>query len=109
MLTKIEKFILGGNVAHDLISLEKYERQWEIEVESCKNHERKVFVFPEASEEYEQLILAPDETLKFPLPIIGFECFARKGSKWRFLLNASEVEWAFISNWPHQILKNYPP
>jgi len=101
MLTEIEEFVLGDNVAHDLIALEKDGNEWKIEVESCdSSHERKAFVFPEASEEYEQLLLEEDEALEFPLPIIGFESFAKANQKWRFLLNAGDAEWAFTSRWP---------
>jgi hypothetical protein len=102
MLTEIEEFILGGNVAHSLISLEKNGNEWKIEVESCSSiHERKSFLFTKVSEEYEQILLERDQELEFPLPIIGFESFAKENQKWRFLLNAGDVEWAFTSRWPN--------
>ena len=51
-------------------------------------------------EEYEQLLLEEGESLDFPLPIIGFESFPKQNDIWQFVLNASEVEWGFMSKWP---------
>jgi len=101
MLSDIENFLFGDNVAHDLHSLEKKGMTWVITIAPTgeKTHYR-AFVFTNVAQEYEQLLLEEDEVLEYPLPIIGFESRPKENGKWRFLLNAGDVEWAFTANWP---------
>ena len=77
MLTDIEKFVLGENVAHDLRSLQKIEKDWIITIAPCtectEGTSSKTFIFANVEEEYEQLLLDDGEELEFPLAIVGFE------------------------------------
>ncbi len=100
-LTSIEEFILEGNVAHDVISIEKTETSLELVVCDCsKDRNNKVFVFSDLQEEYEQIFIDTNEKLEFPIPIIGFECSPKEYNKWRFVLNVGDAEWVFQSKWP---------
>ena len=101
MLTEIEHFIFGGNIGHDIFIFSKKGTSISIKVEShAKGNERNIFLFSEVELEYEQILLDSDEELRFPLPIIGAESTPINDSKWHFLFNASDIEWAFISKWP---------
>lgn len=101
MLTDIENFVLGGDVAHNLHALEKHEREWTITIAPTgENMPFKIFIFTNADQEYEQLLLEENEVLEYPLPIIGFESRPENNGKWRFLLNVGDAEWAFTSDWP---------
>jgi len=101
MLSVIEKFVLGGNDAHDLIGIEKGSSQWIIQVSPCYNTNiKKKFVFNDVALKYEEYLLDEDEVLEFPIPIIGFDSFPLPNGRWRFCLNAADIEWGFESDWP---------
>ncbi len=82
MLTKIEQFILSGNIAHDILMFSKKGTSISFKVEShAKGNVRKVFLFYEVELEYEQILLDSYEELRFPLPIIGAESRTINNSK----------------------------
>ncbi len=74
MLTEIEQFIFGGNIAHDILIFSKKGTSILI------------------------------EELGFPFPIIGAESWLINNSKWYFQFNASDIKWAFTSKWPKKEL-----
>jgi len=101
MINSFEEFILGGNIAHDLHGFKREGNSWNLEVAPCNSYDDiKVFIFENAVLEYEQLLTENDESLDFPLPLIGLEYRKSKDKNWRFLINASDAEWAFLSEWP---------
>ena len=101
MLSEIEKFVLGGNTAHDLISLSKEESYWIITVSPAYDHNTlKRFIFRQVLENYEQDLTDEGEVIEYPLPIIGFDSKRLSSGLWHFCLNAAEVEWGFQSEWP---------
>ena len=101
MLTKIEEFIFGGNVAHDLIEVFKDSNQWLITVSPVSDHSiKKKFCFLGVQENYEQHLTDDGGEIEYPLPIIGFDSKLLPNGLWEFCLNVSDVEWGFISEWP---------
>ena len=101
MLTKIEQFIFGGNIAHDIYDLNREGTTWKLTVAShAARDERKIFLFKDVDQKYEEVVLDERRDFEYSLPIIGFECRLIGNEKWRFLLNAADVEWAFVSKWP---------
>ena len=101
MLTEIEKFILGGDKAHNIEALQIDGDSWCLVVFPGDEFDNlKTFIFTDVSDVSEELLLGAGEELEFSLPLIGFECSPTAVGKWSFVLNASDVEWSFTSNWP---------
>jgi len=101
VLSEVEEFILGGDVAHNLVSLEKSNECWIIIVSPVHDETvKKKYKFENASEEYEQDLTDEGEELEFPLPIIGFDSTLLPNKMWRFCLNVLDIEWGFVSKWP---------
>jgi len=101
MLSQIEEFILGGNVAHDLISLNKSGDFWLITVSPTYDRNvKKSFKFQNVQEKYEQDLTDEGEGLEYPLPIVGFDSKPLSNGLWDYCLNTADIEWGFVSNWP---------
>lgn len=101
MPSKIEKFAFGGNIIHNLTSLEKQNDAWLITVSPAHDDSTpKSFRFQQAQEKYEQDLTENGESIAFPLSIIGFDSKPLPSGLWEFCLNASDIEWGFISKWP---------
>ncbi|WP_444915884.1 hypothetical protein [Microbulbifer sp. TRSA007] len=104
MLSEIEQIVLGGDVAHDLLSLEKNSKTWIITISPAYNHkERKSFKFANVQERYEQDLTNEEDLLEYPLPIIGFDSKRLPRGNWSFCLNAADIEWGFFSDWPENV------
>lgn len=104
MLSEIERLILGGNDVHDLIELKKDGAKWIVKVSPSYNWSLiKTFVFDQVVESYEDVLTDDGTEIKYPLSIVGFDSFQYNDELWRFCLNATEMEWGFISKWPTQL------
>ena len=102
MLTEIEKFLFNEqNLAHNVMEVCKQGKDLVVTIVACDSSEAKTAVFAQATIEYEELLLLEGESLEFPLPIIGFDCYPTTDSNyWKFVLNAADIEYGFISLWP---------
>ena len=101
MMTEIEQFVLGGNIAQDVIMLSIAGSDLVLELQSCQSHhERKRFLFKDIEIEYEHSALESEEKLEFPLPLIGIDSSLQVHGKWRFVINTGDTELAYISEWP---------
>lgn len=98
-LSAIEQFVLGGNVAHEVVTFTLSEACLMLKIVSGAGVISE-FVFEDFELEHKELLLGPDEVLQLPEPLIGFENRPAGNNRWRFLLNAGSVEWAFESKWP---------
>jgi hypothetical protein len=47
----------------------------------------------------ESLSFDTDESLDWPIDIIGFDSY-EAGERWRFVLFCTEAEWSWVSDWP---------
>ena len=104
MLTEIETFIFGKNIAHDLIELVKMSDHWIISVSSIDEPENvKRYSFYHVQDEYEEIHAGEVEEIEFPLPIIGFDSKELRDENWMFCLNVGDVEWGFVSKWPSSV------
>lgn len=101
MLSEIEEFTFGGNTAHDLVELLKINDQWLISISPCYDHKIvKKYLFHNVQEKYEEDLTDDGEVVEYPLPIIGFDSKQLPSGMWLFCLNAADIEWGFISEWP---------
>lgn len=101
-LTELEAFLLGGNHAHDLTQFVREGSEWKMTLQACSDdHSQKVFVFPGAVLEYEEVMLEAGEVLAYPLPLIGADAWPTEESEVHlFCIHLSDLEIAFNAGWP---------
>lgn len=107
-MNQIETYLLGGNYAHDLESLNEEENELRLWIVPCGKFdartEKKGYVFRRYKRKYMELLLEPDEKLKSYLPFIGGNSYQdRENGKEFFCLNFSDFEIGFWAESPEKI------
>ncbi|MEM0964866.1 MAG: hypothetical protein AAGJ81_01780 [Verrucomicrobiota bacterium] len=106
-MNHIETYLLCGNQAHDLESLDEGKDELRIWITPCgeldSKEEGKGFLFRKYERKYLELLLAPDEELEPYLPFIGGDSNRdRENGKEFFCLNFSDFEIGFWAEWPEK-------
>jgi hypothetical protein len=100
-VTRIEEFLftkLNGAGAPFLASVAFAEQNVGIEIVSVPGGIRSIKAeFKRAV--IESMEFDKDETIEWPLDIIGFDCYERD-DRWRFVLHCTEAAWSWQSEWP---------
>jgi len=101
-MTQIEEFLFGKlqvvDTAPFLSALSYSEHKIFVKIVSFPGQTHRIKAeFPNPV--IEAISFDENETIDWPLDIIGFDCY-QVGIYWRFVLHCTELEWIWQSEWP---------
>ena len=109
-LSEVERFVFGGHCAHFVTAFDFADGRVEIQFRPMENNRQDGAAFVGGTFA-DAVILSvwtsPDETVEFPLDLIGFDS-EPSGEQWRFTLFCGGVEWFWESAWPILSLPSRP-